>query len=66
MFSFLKRTAPPPRPLPHAQAKAHRDLDDDLGWMDSAGQLRSGAEVTEIDGDFAATVFLEHFPEGAG
>jgi len=65
MFGFAKRPRPAARAghpadtgaAPSATAEHH-------GWNESAVDLRQGADVVEIDGDFAATVFLEHFDHG--
>jgi len=39
--------------------------DETPGWTDSAGDLLKGTDIVEYSGDFAATVFLEHFAEQA-
>ena len=66
MFAFLKRPARHDRgersTTPFGRAET---MTEKPGWTDSASDLLKGADVVEYSGDFAATVFLEHFAEQA-
>jgi len=65
MFGFAKRSRPASRAGQAADTGAARSVTaEHHGWNQSAVDLRQGADVVEIDNDFAATVFLEYFDGG--
>jgi hypothetical protein len=65
MFGFTRRPRPAARPGRATDAGAARPVTaEHHGWNESASELRQGADVVEIDGDFATTVLLEHFDGG--
>ena len=65
MFSFLKRSLRPGSGEPSSDAFAHTHaVDSNFAWTESASDLLHGADIVEFDGEFAATVFSEHFVEG--
>jgi len=65
MFSFLKRSPRRPAAAGRAAPAFAPTLvgEDYPPWNDSASELAQGAEIVEYDGDFAATVLLEHFSD---
>jgi len=64
MFAFLKRRPFLGRSRRRVPAPSQvAPFDERLAWNDSAAELEKGAEVVEYDGEFAATVLLEHFAE---
>ena len=65
MFAFLKRAARAEFATRSAQFARTEIADIRPGWTDSASDLFKGTEIVEYSGDFAATVFLEHFSEQA-
>ena len=65
MFAFLKRAARGEFAARRAVQFARTEFVDRPGWTDSASDLFKGTEIVEYSGDFAATVFLEHFSDQA-
>ncbi len=66
MFAFLKRPARHDRGERSTTSFAHTEtVAEKPGWTDSASDLLKGADVVEYNGEFAATVFLEHFTDQA-
>ncbi len=64
MFAFLRR-ATRTEVAQRAAFAPTQFADDHPGWTDSASDLFKGTEIVEYSGDFAATVFLEHFSDQA-
>jgi len=66
MFAFLKRPARHDRGERSTTTFGHTEpMTGKPDWTDSASDLLKGADVVEYSGEFAATVFLEHFAEQA-